>query len=120
MELVHFKVAIILCLIATASGANYGKSPPSNWKLLFGVAAGVGVGMVLAPVIAPLALYVVGFTGKGVAAGSLAAYCQSWVGSVGAGGAFALIQSAGASGIGYGTTGVFAGIGGFLGYMAVK
>ena len=62
-----------------------------------GLAAGTA-----AVVAAPLVLGAVGFTAGGVAAGSIAAFIQSTVygGSVASGSAFALAQSAGATGIG--------------------
>jgi len=56
--------------------------------------AGAGVAIVVAPV----ALTGMGFTGAGVAAGSVAAVMQSSMGSVAAGSTFAVLQSAGVAG----------------------
>ncbi|KAJ7384036.1 hypothetical protein OS493_024050 [Desmophyllum pertusum] len=73
------------------------------------------VGGTAAVVAAPLALAAAGFTTGGVAAGSIAAGIQSSVygGCVGASSAFAVLQSAGAAGIGIKTAaGIFtAGVG---------
>lgn len=65
------------------------------------VGVGVATGLAAAAA-APLVLGAVGFTTAGVAAGSIAASVQSAVygGSVASGSAFALLQSAGAAGIG--------------------
>lgn len=49
-------------------------------------------------VIGTVALPLVGFTAGGVAMGSLAAACQSTIGNVVAGSAFAALQSIGATG----------------------
>jgi hypothetical protein len=56
------------------------------------------VATALAPILVPLILHSVGFGAGGVAAGSWAAGAHAALGSVGAGGWFALAQSVGAGG----------------------
>jgi len=58
------------------------------------------VGGTITCVVAPIAISVAGFTGVGVAAGSAAAAVQATMGgTIVAGSAFALLQSAGAVGL---------------------
>ncbi|KAF1996227.1 hypothetical protein P154DRAFT_580154 [Amniculicola lignicola CBS 123094] len=61
------------------------------------------ISVCLAPVITAPLLGLVGFTGVGVAAGSLAAGIQSGLGNVVAGGVFATLQSAAMGGYGAAT-----------------
>lgn len=68
--------------------------------------------------MAPLAIGAAGFTGAGVAAGSLAAAIQSTMGGVVAsGGTFAALQSAGAAGFGMATNAVLGAVGGVAAYF---
>ncbi|KAL6152686.1 hypothetical protein ACJQWK_11340 [Exserohilum turcicum] len=64
----------------------------------------VAPGIITAPLLA-----VAGFTGSGVAAGSLAAAVQSGLGTVSAGSTFAVLQSAAMGGYGAGTVAAVAG-----------
>ncbi len=84
---------------------------PSESDLLRHAAVGIAAGTA-AVVAAPLVLGAVGFTAGGVAAGSIAASVQSAVygGFVAPGSAFALLQSAGAAGIGAAGNAAIAGI----------
>lgn len=56
-------------------------------------AGGAIAGAVLAPVVAPAALGVIGFGAAGPVAGSIAALIQSSIGNVAAGSLFAMAQS---------------------------
>ncbi|XP_059585591.1 uncharacterized protein LOC109283336 isoform X3 [Alligator mississippiensis] len=84
--------------IAVAAGAETNESS----KIKTGIAVAVGAGISL--VAAPLVLGAVGFTGAGIAAGSLAAKMMSTAaiangGGVAAGSMVAVLQSAGAAGL---------------------
>ncbi|KAF8778546.1 hypothetical protein HNY73_015257 [Argiope bruennichi] len=63
----------------------------------------LGLGATVAVAAPPTALYFLGFTSAGVAAGSVAAVVQSKIGLVTAGSAFAACQSMGAAGLAAGT-----------------
>lgn len=72
-----------------------------------GVAAATGAGLFVA---APAVLAAAGFTGAGIAAGSIAAGLQAGIGNVVAGSAFAALQSAGVTGVVSATTGAAASV----------
>lgn len=74
-----------------------------DWRWFIGGAAATGIGLFVA---VPLAITAVGFTGAGVAAGSVAAGVQAGFGNVAAGSVFAALQSAGAAGVVSTTTGI--------------
>lgn len=74
-----------------------------DWRWCIGGAVATGVGLFVA---APLAITAAGFTGVGVAAGSMAAGVQAGIGNVAAGSLFAALQSAGAAGVVSTTTGI--------------
>ncbi|SJK99818.1 uncharacterized protein ARMOST_03129 [Armillaria ostoyae] len=84
---------------------------PPNWVI------GAAAGAALAPVLAPAALGIVGFSAAGPVAGTLAAAIQSSIGNVAAGSAFAVAQSiamGGAIPTGvYAASGVAAGVAGW-------
>ncbi|KAK0470045.1 uncharacterized protein EV420DRAFT_1634481 [Desarmillaria tabescens] len=88
-------------------------SPPQNWII------GAAVGVVLAPVIVPPALGLVGFSAAGPVAGTFAAAAQSGIGNVAAGSTFAVVQSmamGGAIPAGvYAVSGIIGGIAGWAG-----
>ena len=86
---------------------------PGITGLVVGGAIGIG-----AATMAPVALTVVGFSATGVVGGSIAAVVQSSIGSVAAGSTFAVLQSAGAAGISWLTTGAIAGTGAVIGWIA--
>ncbi|KAK0495229.1 hypothetical protein EDD18DRAFT_266995 [Armillaria luteobubalina] len=67
----------------------------SSW---FTGASAAAAGVALTPILAPLALGIVGFGAAGPVAGSLAAAIQSGIGNVAAGSAFAVAQSIGMGG----------------------
>ena len=81
------------------------------------VIIGAIIALVLATVGIPAALYCAGFTSAGVAAYSLAAFIQSCIGSVPAGGFFAALQSAGAAGISWLTTAIITATGAIIGWF---
>ena len=85
-----------------------------------GLVVGGVVGIGAATIGVPVALTVAGFGATGVAAGSVAAAVQSSIGSVAAGSTFAVLQmqSAGAAGISWVTTGAIAGTGAVIGWVA--
>jgi len=123
MKLLYWKVILLLCLIATASGSPFEKKnddfSPGFWKTVgFGVGAVVGV--ILAPFVGPYLLMGIGFTPIGVRANSLASMLHCYIGTVAGGSLFAALQSAGTSGIGVGTFTVAALLGGAQGYSLVK
>jgi len=124
------KVVVILCLILTASvkstseddnewSNSKSKSNSEDgwclWKLGAAVVGGVG-----ALALAPVVLTVVGFGSAGIAAGSVAAAAQSYVGVVTAGSTIAALQSAGAAGIGLGAKAAIGGIGAAAAYHATE
>lgn len=109
-------VSLFLCylLLYTCGGVEAGEKKAKNsensssgfWKALTYVAVGGGLAAVGLPVL--------GFTGAGIAANSVAASLMSWSavangGAVPAGGLVATLQSLGA-------TGGLAKVGAFLGY----
>jgi len=121
MDLLYYKVILLLCLIATASCSRCDNDDRDNsWG--FWDFAAIGVGAVGAVVVAPLAvpaiLTGVGFTSAGVLEGSTAAAVQSCYGGyVAAGSLFAAAQSIGAAGtIGYGTMATAGVVGAGVGY----
>lgn len=72
----------------------------SSNGILFSVFAGkIAAGATAAVVGTTVALPLIGFGTAGVAAGSVAAGVQSWIGCVSAGSMFASLQSAGAVGL---------------------
>lgn len=79
-------------------------------KILFGAAVGAGICVAVG-----LGVYLAGFTAAGVAAGSLAALIHSSIGVVAKSSLFASLQSAGATGAIFGSSGIFAGIGAAIG-----
>ena len=83
------------------------------------VGVAVGAGTVVAT---PVILGAIGFTGAGIAAGSVAAYIQSAVygGSVASGSVFALLQSAGAAGIATASNTAIGGILGGIGALGAR
>jgi len=119
MDLLYYKVVLLLCLITTASCSSCGNCD-SSWGFWDFAAIGVGAvaAVVAAPVAVPAILTGVGFTSAGVVAGSTAAVVQSCYGGyVAAGSLFAAAQSIGAAGtIGYGTMATAGVVGAGVGY----
>ncbi|XP_058942674.2 tauropine dehydrogenase-like [Pocillopora verrucosa] len=90
---------------STSQGDPAGNPPPTNgggvnWGYVGAVGGGAVATGVAAVVAAPVVLGAAGFTAGGVAAGSMAAVAQSAIYGGFTGGAFSVLQSAGAAGIG--------------------
>ena len=83
-----------------------------------GLVVGGIVGISAATIGVPVALSTIGFSAAGVVGGSIAAGVQSGIGSVAAGSTFAVLQSAGAAGISWLTTGAITGTGAVIGWIA--
>ncbi|KAH9920086.1 uncharacterized protein B0H18DRAFT_617130 [Fomitopsis serialis] len=82
------------CIAADAE-----KCPRCQLNMTIGLTvAGAAIGVLLAPVVAPAALGLVGFSAAGPVAGTLAAAIQASIGNVAAGSLFAICQSVGMGG----------------------
>jgi hypothetical protein len=79
-------------------------------KELITIGALTLAGAIIAPILIPFILNVMGFGAGGVAAGSLAAALHAIIGNVAAGSVFAALQAMGATGL-IGAVGVLAGAG---------
>ncbi|XP_021351279.1 interferon alpha-inducible protein 27-like protein 1 [Mizuhopecten yessoensis] len=80
-----------------------GATPSHAWSLgdVFVIGIGVAGGIVAVPFVVSAGLGVLGFSTAGTAAGSIgAAFMSSYGGSIAAGSAVSVMQSAGAAGVG--------------------
>ncbi|XP_037037449.1 interferon alpha-inducible protein 27-like protein 2A [Bradysia coprophila] len=119
------KVIVIIYLLAFSATTNAGETNAhrnDDWTigdvLKYGAMAAVGgVGAVMA---APVVLATAGFTGVGIAAGSVAAVAQAGIGNIVGGSVFAALQSAGVAGLGGFASTVLATGGAAIGAMVAK
>merc|ERR1711971_1328196 len=103
-RMISYRTPFLFFLFASASVPRVSAGCTDDIFSLVGCGVlGIG-GAAIAVSAAPIALGAVGFSSGGVVACSIAAGTQAGIGNVVAGSTFAVLQSAGAAGLGVGST----------------
>jgi hypothetical protein len=102
--------SMLTVFVSHASGSLEAWIQEHKTELIIIGAISAATGAIIAPILIPFILNVMGFGAGGVAAGSLAAALHAIIGNVAAGSVFAALQAMGATGL-IGAVGVLAGAG---------